>query len=227
MKKIILSAITMILISGLIAQNKFRLGVAYNLSTSNILSSGNNMSGMGSGTMTSNSEMNSDMGWKMGTGIAIRGEYYFNDRWGAYLQTGYQQRGGIYKAYMDDYKPRYRLNYWDVNIGAQFRTKSNAKGTRFITNLGITQHTLLSANRVYDMGSDNIRDEFNTNDVGIFLGTGCNIPVFGKDIFQVLLFGNYSITQMYAGNFEMNGMTGKNVVLGIQAAYLIGKPLRK
>ncbi|HSH64690.1 MAG TPA: hypothetical protein VLB84_02595, partial [Bacteroidia bacterium] len=86
---------------------------------------------------------------------------------------------------------------------------------------------LLSANRVYDTGSDNITDEFNVNDIGVFLGIGGNIPMFEKDIFQVLLFGNYSVTQMYSGNFEMNGMMGKNLLFGIQLSYLIGKTATK
>lgn len=209
--------------NSVIAQSKFRLGVAYNLSASTIMSSGSNMSGMGGSGMMNNT----DLGWKLNPGAGVRAEYFFADKWGIYLQTGYQQRGGIYKDYMDDYKPRYRLNYWDVNLGAQFRTKGIEKGHQFITNLGITQHTLLSANRVYDTGSDNITDEFNVNDIGVFLGIGGNIPMFEKDIFQVLLFGNYSVTQMYSGNFEMNGMMGKNLLLGIQLSYLIGKPATK
>jgi hypothetical protein len=227
MKKIIFVMAAIVLFNSAIAQSKFRLGVAYNLSASTIMSSGSNMSGMGSSGMMNNSQMNADLGWKLNPGAGVRAEYFFTDKWGIYLQTGYQQRGGIYKDYMDDYKPRYRLNYWDVNLGAQFRTKGIMKGHQFITNLGITQHTLLSANRVYDTGSDNIADEFNVNDIGVFLGIGGNIPMFEKDIFQVLLFGNYSVTQMYSGNFEMNGMMGKNLLFGIQLSYLIGKPATK
>lgn len=228
MKKIIPSAISILFLTGsIIAQQKFRLGVAYNLSASTILSSGN-MPGMnGPGMMMSNTQMNADLGWKFSPGTSLRAEYFLNDNWGVYLQTGYQQRGGIYKEYMDDYKPRYRLNYWDVNAGIQFRTKGMMKTHPFVTNLGITQHTLLSAHRAYDVGSDNIGNEFNANDIGIFLGAGVNVPVFGKDIFQVLIFGNYSVTQMYSGNFEMNGMMGKNLLSGIQLAYLIGKPASK
>jgi len=229
MKKIILSALCVLFVTGTFAQSKFRMGVAYNISASTILSMNNNMSGMGSGSgsMMSNTRMNADIGWKLSPGASLRGEYFFNDTWGMYLQTGYQQRGGIYKEYMDDYKPRYRLNYWDVNLGAQFKTKGIMKGHQFLTNLGLTQHTLLSADRVYDTGSDNIINEFNSNDIGIYLGIGGNIPMFEKDIFQVLLFGNYSVTQMYSGNFEMNGMMGKNILFGIQLGYLIGKSVNK
>ena len=224
MKKIIFAVLGLMLINTAFAQSKFRFGVSYNLSASAIVSSGRNMSGMGSGMMMSNSQMNSNLGLKLNPGTSFRAEYFFNENWGMYLQTGYQQRGGIYKEYLDDYRPRYRLNYWDVNIGAQFKTKCIInKNHQFITNFGITQHTLLSAYRVYDTGSDNITDEFNFNDIGLFLGVGRNIPIFEKDVFQVLLFGNYSVTQMYSGNFEKNGMTGKNLLFGIQLSYLLGK----
>ena len=225
MKKILFAVVGLVLVSTAFAQSKFRLGVSYNLSASTILSSGSGMSGMSLGM--SNTSMNSDLGLKLNPGASLRAEYFFNDKWGMYLQSGYQQRGGIFKEYMDDYKPRYRLNYWDVNLGAQFKTKGIIKGHQFLTNLGITQHTLLSASRVYDTGSDNITDEFSSNDIGVFLGIGGNIPMFEKDIFQLLLFGNYSVTQIYSGNFEMNGMMGKNLLFGIQLSYLIGKPTSK
>lgn len=224
MKKIILSAISTLLITGAaIAQQKFRFGASYNLSASTILSSA--MSGMSSGM--SNTSMNSKLGLKLNPGASLRAEYFFNDKWGMYLQSGYQERGAIFKEYMDDYKPRYRLNYWDVNLGAQFKTKGIMKRPQFLVNLGITQHTLLSASRVYDTGSDNITEEFKTNNIGVFLGIGGNIPMFEKDVFQILLFGNYGITQLYSGNFAKNGMSGKNLLYGIQLSYLLGKPVSK
>lgn len=227
MEKIIFAIAALVSVDSAVAQSIFRLGVYYNLSASTINSSGRNMSGMGGSGMMNNSQMNADLGWKLNPGAGVRAEYFFTDKWGIYLQTGYQQRGGIYKDYKDDYKPHYRLNYWDVNLGVQFKTKGTMKGHQFLTNLGITQHSLLSADRVYDTGSDNITDEFNSNDIGLFLGIGGNIPMFEKDIFQVLLFGNYSVTQIYSGNFEMNGMMGKNLLFGIQLGYLIGKPATK
>lgn len=226
MKKLILTAQSILLFAGSTnAQQKFRLGVAYNLSASSMSSSGN-MSGMG-GSGMSNGTTSSGLGWKLNPGTAIRAEYYLNNKWGVYLQTGYQQRGGVFKGYMDDYKPRYRLNYWDVNLGAQFRTKQTARKFQFITNLGVTQHSLLSAFRVYDTGSDNIMDEFKSIDIGLYLAFGGNISVFEKDIFQVMFFGNFGFSQMYSGDLEMNGMMGRNQLLGIQLAYLIGKPTRQ
>ncbi|MES2397501.1 MAG: outer membrane beta-barrel protein [Bacteroidota bacterium] len=222
MKKIFVSTLCIMLVTGsAFSQSKFRLGVTYNLSASTILSS--DMSGM-SGTMP---DAQMKLGMKLNPGAALRAEYFFTEKYGLYLQTGYQQRGAIFKEFMDDYKPRYRLNYWDVNLGGQFKTKGLMKGHQFLVNLGITQHTLLSASRVYDTGSDNITEEFKMNNMGVFLGIGGNTPMFEKDIFQILLFGNYGISQLYSGNFEKNGMMGKNLLFGIQLSYLLGKPASK
>ena len=226
MKKILFLTATILLINSTVAQSKFRLGVSYNLGASDIMSSGNSMSGMGSG-MTSNAQMSSSPGLKLNQGVSLRSEYFIDNKWGLYFQTGYQQRGGIYREYMDNYKPRYRLQYWDVNLGVQFRTKGILKGHQFVTNLGITQHTLLSANRVYDMGDDNIVDEFNRNDIGVFFGVGENVPVFKKDIFQIIFYANLGLKQMYSGIFELNGMKGRNLLFGIQLSYLMSKPVNK
>ena len=86
MKKIILSALCVLFATGTFAQSKFRMGVAYNISASTILSMNNNMSGMGSGSgsMMSNTQMNADIGWKLNPGASLRGEYFFNDTWGMY-----------------------------------------------------------------------------------------------------------------------------------------------
>lgn len=177
--------------------------------------------------MNMGSEIDSKMSMKLNAGAGLKAEYFFSEKWGMFLQTGFQQRGAIFKEYMDDYKPRYRLNYWDVMAGGAFRTKGLMKNHQFIINLGVTQHTLPEANRVYNTGSDNISDEFKKVDVGLFLGIGGNIPVSGKDIFQIQLFANAGMLQTFSGNLAMIGMSGTNFLTGIQIAYLIGKSEKK
>jgi hypothetical protein len=203
------------------AQSKFSMGPVYSMGASNIFKS-NSMNGLNMG-----SEMDSKMSMKLNAGAGLKAEYFFSEKWGMFLQTGFQQRGAIFKEYMDDYKPRYRLNYWDAMAGGAFRTKGIMKNHQFTINLGITQHTLLEANRVYDTGSDHITNEFKKVDVGLFLGIGGNIPVSGKDIFQIQLFANAGMLQAFSGNFAMNGMSGRNFLTGIQIAYLIGKSEKK
>ncbi len=221
MKKIIILTLISLSVNIVIAQKSMTIGPYYSLGTSTIMS-GNSM-GMGSSMMNGTGGMSN----KLSCGTGIRDDMFFNNHWGMYIQTGFQQRGGMYKQYVDTYKPRYKLDYWDINIGAQYKTKGIMKGHQFIINLGLTQHTLLQANRVYDMGSDNMNGNFGNIDFGLFVGIGGNIPLFDKDLFQLLLFYNQGFSQMYTGNMLMNNMSGRNLLFGIQTAYLIGKPSKK
>lgn len=203
------------------AQSIFFIGPVYSVGASNIFKT-NSMRGMDMG-----SEMDSKMSMNFNVGAGLKAEYFFSEKLGMFLQTGFQQRGTIFNEYMDDYKPRYRLNYWDVMVGGAFRTEGLMKNHQFIINLGVTQHTLLEANRVYDSGSNNITDEFEKVDIGLFLGIGGNIPILGKDIFQIQLFVNAGMRQTLSGNLSMNGMSGTNFLTGIQIAYLIGESEKK
>jgi Outer membrane protein beta-barrel domain len=203
------------------AQSKFNIGPVYSMGASNILKT-SSMDGMNMG-----SEIDNKMSMKLNAGAGLKAEYFFSEKWGIFLQTGFQQRGAIFKEYIDDYKPRYRLNYWDVMAGGAFRTKGLMKNHQLTINLGVTQHTLLEANRVYDTGSGHITGEFKRIDIGLFLGIGGNIPISEKDIFQIQLFTNAGLLQTFSGNLAMNGMSGRNFLTGIQIAYLIGKSKKK
>jgi hypothetical protein len=204
-----------------LAQPKLYFGPVYSMGASKIFNT-NALNRMNMG-----SEIDGKMGAKLNVGAGLKAEYFFSEKWGMFLQTGFQQRGTLLNEYMDDYKPRYRLNYWDAMLGGAFRTKGLMKKHQFIINVGVTQHTLLEANRAYDFGSDNIMNEFNNVDVGLFLGIGGNIPLSGKDIFQIQLFANAGMLQTFSGNFSMNGMSGTNFLTGIQMAYLIGRSENK
>lgn len=208
------------------AQKEFYFGPTYTIGASTILQSGNVMGGM-NGTMMQGNVINSGLTFMAAHGTGFRLEYYPVWRWGTFFQCGWQQRGAQLKNYMDNYNPRYKFNQCDFNLGGQFRTKGLIKNHQLLVQLGITQHYLSSASRVYDTGSDNITDETRSYDVGIYLGLGGNIPVMQKDLFQIMAFANQGFTQTLMGNFEINGMMGKNLLLGIQLNYLIGKPVKK
>ncbi len=204
--------------SGLKAQSlsTFNIGPVYSVGASNFLRT-NSMNGMNMGI-----ESESKMSMKINFGAGLKAEYFFSDKWGMFLQTGFQQRGSILSEYSDIYKPDYQLNYWDVLAGGVFRSRGLMKNHHLKINLGISEHTLLSANRVYDTGSDKITDDFNSIDIGLYLGISENIPIRGKDIFQVQLFANLGLLQVFTGNLAMNQMSGRNFITGIQIGYLIG-----
>lgn len=226
MKKIISLTLITLTVNVMIAQKKITIGPYYTFGASTIMSMGNSM-GMSGSMMNRSQGSNPVVSFKLGFGAGLRAEKLFNKHWGLYIQTGYQQRGGMFKQYMDSYKPRYNLNYWEVNIGGQYKTKGITNKPQFIINLGLTQHTLLGAKRVYDMGSDNMKGDFGKADFGLFLSIGTNIPMFEKDYFQIQLFANQGFSQIYSGNMSMNNMNGRNLLIGIQIGYQIGKPVKK
>ncbi|MBC7382278.1 MAG: outer membrane beta-barrel protein [Bacteroidia bacterium] len=224
MKKIILIVLLALTANVVLAQKNIKIGPYYIFGTSTIVSSGNAMGMNNSGMNHTNT--NSDISFKLSFGTGLRAELSLNKNWGLYVQTGYQQRGGKFNNYMDTYKPRYNLNYWDVNMGGQYKITGGTKRKQLVINLGLTQHTLLNANRAYDMGSDNMNGDFGNLDVGLFFGIGGNFPVFEKDIFQIQLFANQGFSQMYSGNMLMNNWSGRNMLMGIQIGYLIGKSIK-
>lgn len=208
------------------AQKEFYFGPFYTAGVSTILRSGNGMGSM-NGSMMQGDGMNSDLTFTSALGTGIHLEYYPVWKWGIFLKCGWQQRGATFKNYMDNYNPGYRFDQCDFNFGGQFRTKGLIKNHQLLVQLGVTQHYLASASRVYDTGSDNITDEIRGYDIGAYLGLGGNIPVMQKDLFQIMVFANQGFVQTFMGNFKTNGMMGKNLLLGIQMSYLIGKPTCK
>ncbi len=203
------------------AQTKFIFGSIYSAGASTILKT------KSANDMNAAPGVNNKMSMKLMAGAGIIGEYFITEKWGVFLQTGFQQRGTVFKEYMDEYKPRYRLNYWDVVAGCSYRRNALNKQAHFSVNVGITQHSLLEANRVYDSGSDNITDEFKRIDLGFFLGIGGNFPVNDKDLVRVQLFSNAGMLQVFSENLISNGMRGKNFIAGIQLTYLAGKSKEK
>lgn len=226
MKKIFFTSV--ILLASIIAnaQKEFYFGPTYTVGASTILQSGDDMGNM-NGSMMQGNGSNSELTFMTAYGTGLRLEYFPVWKWGVFFQCGWQQRGAKFKNYIDNYNPRYRFDQCDFNLGAQFRAKGLIKNHQLLIQLGVTQHYLASASRVYDTGSDNITDETRSYDVGTYLGLGGNIPVMQKDLFQIIVFANQGFVQTLMGSFEMNGITGKNLLLGVQLSYLIGKPAGK
>ncbi|MBP8073305.1 MAG: outer membrane beta-barrel protein [Bacteroidia bacterium] len=215
MKQILNILVFLFLGLNLGAQSKFSLGPIYSIGASTILSN-RPMSEINGGT-----PIVSKMSLKMSMGAGLRAEYSFSDKWALFLQTGFQQHGTLFKAYMDDFKPRYRLNYLGVIGGAALRTKKMFSNQQFFLNLGLTQQTLLSANRVFDTGSERIASDIKKVDFGMFLGVGDNVHLQGS-LLQFQLFATIGARQPFSGNLSANGMSGQNFLSGLQIAYLFG-----
>ncbi|MBI2268778.1 MAG: hypothetical protein HYU69_00295 [Bacteroidetes bacterium] len=225
MKKIFFTSSIICLAISAIAQKEFYFGPSYTAGMSTILKSNNNMD-MNGGMMNGNG-MNSDLSFMPAFGTGIRLEYFPAWKWGLFFQCGYQQRGARFTNYMDNFNPRYKFQQCDFNLGGQLRTKGLIKNHQLLLQLGITQHYLSSTSRIYDTGSDNITDDTRAYDMGIYLGLGGNIPVRQKDLFQIMVFANQGFTEVFMGNMASNNMTGRNLLLGVQLSYLIGKTCDK
>lgn len=220
MKKLFATTVIMSLAILANAQREFYFGPAYSAGVSTILKSASGMDMNGS-------SINADLTFTPAFGTGIRLEYFPAWKWGLFFQCGYQQRGAQFKNYMDNYNPRYKFNYCDFNLGAQFRTKGIMENHQLIVQLGINQQYLGSAYRAYDTGDDYIASDVRRYDVGAYIGLGGNIPVMGKDLFQVTVFANQGLTQIFMGDIEMSGIAGRNFLAGLQISYLIGKPKKE
>lgn len=216
MKQIIIILSFLLIGLSLGAQSKFSVGPIYSIGASTILSN-RPMSEINDGT-----PIVGKMSFKMSMGAGLRAEYSFSDKWALFLQTGFQQHGTIFKEYMDDFKPRYRLNYLGVIGGAALRIKKMFSNQQFFINLGLTQQTLLSANRVFDTGSESIASDVKKVDFGMFLGVGDNVHLQGS-LLQFQLFATIGARQLFLGNLSANGMSGQNFLYGLQIAYLFGR----
>ncbi len=193
------------------SQRNYRFGVGYSTGVSTFYLTTTN---------GNNQLLNSEYGFKLNQGGVLKFEIDLSDKWDLFFQTGFQQRGVSFKNYLDSYDPRYRLNYWDVQLGAQFLLKSIGTQYELYTVVGITQHTLISANRVYDTGNDDIKDEFAKLDVGAGVGLGYKIPVFQTNNIQFQVTANLGFKQLYSTLFYENGMRGKNMIFNFHVNYL-------
>lgn len=210
-----MKGITVILFSLLIvnsfAQRNYRFGVGYSVGISTFYSTA---------TDGNNQLLNSNYGLKSNQGGVLKFEMDLSNRWDLFFQTGFQQRGVKFKNYLDSYDPRYRLNYWDVNLGIQFLLKTLGTQNELYTTIGLSQLTLISAKRVYDTGKDDINDDFNKLDLGASFGIGYKMPIFQTNCLQLQITTNVGFKQLYTAMLYENGMRGRNVLLNVHVNYL-------
>ncbi len=210
-----MKGITVILFSLLVvngfSQRNYRFGVGYSVGMSTFFSTTTN---------GANQLLNSEYGLKSNQGGVLKFEIDLSNRWDLFFQTGFQQRGVRFKNYIDAYDPRYRLNYWDVNLGIQFLIKTLGNQNELYTTIGLSQHTLISAKRIYDTNKDDIKGEFNKLDFGASIGLGYKMPLFQSNYLQLQVTANIGFKQLYSTLFYENGMRGRNVLLNVHVHYL-------
>ncbi len=197
------------------AQSKFKFGPTYNLGISSFY--GNKM-----GAMEMNGAEMQVFSSKTSSGVGAKFQYSINNHLALNLNTAYQQRGAIFDKGMYDYNPRYQLHYLDLILGASFQTKELIKKSKLCFSIAGTYNTLLKSLRTNSYESYNIMSDSKMSDIGTLLSIGLNIPRLENDILQASLFTNLGFNNVFSGEIAKNGIMGKNIVYGIQVAYLFG-----
>lgn len=215
-KKLILFMLIPFVVINSSAQSNFMFGPSYTFGVSSIY--GTKMPGM---DMSSTSVM-TEFGMKFNLGVGLTAEYFFNQKFGIVIQSGFMQRGAKFDIGMADYGPRYRFSYIDVMAGAKYRTAEIIGKSKLFFSLGGSQHTLVNAYRVNSYNAVNIKKDIQMIDFGAFVGMGIDIPSFSNNVLQVQLFANSGFKSVFGGVLEMNGMQGKNILYGLGINYLLG-----
>jgi hypothetical protein len=162
---------------------------------------------------------------------AIGGGGVFNaglsEKVSLFFSLGYMQRGSSFATNLSGTPPRYNLHYLDFSLGSKYFTGLSMGKKRWIVSGGITYHSLLNANRERRIGAtehptilrDDIKEDIKPFDIGLLLGSGIESDLW-KGIIQAQIFVNAGVFNVYDGVLSSNKMMGRNLVFGIQLAYL-------
>lgn len=145
--------------------------------------------------------------YRSGFNAGVAGEYYFSDSWGFKAKVLYDQKGWANGTYNYNFKTMitdYNLGYITVPLLADWhfgRTKN------WYLNFGPYVGFLLSAKTA--VGSQDVKDFFNTTDAGLDVGVGVKFPVAQNAKFFIELNGQGGIADVAKGN---SGSTIRNTV---------------
>ncbi|MCX6180300.1 MAG: hypothetical protein NT150_00035 [Bacteroidetes bacterium] len=193
------------------AQSKFKVGLLYNTAASSYYGSNN----MGTMTMPQYS-------LKISLGAGIKAEYAIKNNWGINLFSAWQQRGAYFDEGVYSFAPHYSFDYIDAGLGVYYQTKEIIGKSKLKFTLAGTYHTLISSERINNYESSNIISDSQMSDYGILASIGLSIPRADRDDIQISSFVNTGFKNVFGGVLEMNGQSGKNILFGIQLAYLFG-----
>ena len=154
-----------------------------------------------------------------GFNVAGSLDYYFSDRWSIKGKVIYDEKGwdgtfyfGPYFIFQSNYDKIYRLNYITVPVMANYHF---AKKRNWYLNFGPYVGFLLNAENTTN-GLD-IKNQFNTTDVGIAYGIGVKVPLNNnlKMFFEIDQQGGFRniFKKEYNdfGNFYYNNEAAVNV----------------
>nr|WP_321222684.1 porin family protein [uncultured Psychroserpens sp.] len=110
-----------------------------------------------------------------GFNISATGEYFFSDRWGIKAKLIYDQKGwgnGFFEDDNGSFTTDYNLNYLTIPVMANWHFGSTRK---WYLNFGPYLGVLLNAKE--DRLGIDVKEAFNTTDVGLAFGIGYKFPI--------------------------------------------------
>jgi hypothetical protein len=158
--------------------NEFGVNIGYNAST--VVSSNDNAD------------------YKSGFNFGVSLDHYFSESWSIKGKLVYDQKGwanGYIDNGNDTYFTDYKLDYLTIPVMANWhfgRTKN------WYLNFGPYVGILLNAKT--SVGGLDVKDFFNTTDVGLDAGIGIKFPVSNKAKFFIELNGQGGVTDIGKGN---------------------------
>lgn len=159
---------------------EFGINVGYNAST----------------VTTGNGQTNSD--YRSGLNLGVSADYYFSDRWSIKGKLIYDQKGWD-SGYIDNgnnsYTTDYKLNYLTIPVMANWHF---GRTRNWYLNFGPYIGILLDATET--AGGTDLKELFNTADIGLDVGIGIKFPVSDKAKFFIELNGQGGATDLVKNN---------------------------
>jgi outer membrane protein W len=150
----------------------------------------------GATVTTGNGQTNSDYRSGFNAGVSV--DYYFSDRWSIKGKLIYDQKGWS-NGFIDDGSGEiatdYKLNYLTIPVLANWHF---GRTRNWYLNFGPYVGILLNATET--AGGTDVKEFFNTADIGLDLGIGIKFPVSDKTKFFIELNGQGGATDLIKDN---------------------------
>lgn len=204
-----------LLVNSVNGQSIWKIGINYSYGLSTLYGNKQNDNG-DNGT---NLSMKYSLKSSIGTGIKV--ERLISKKIFIVGGISYVQRGARFDVANGGYSPRYKFDYVDINLGLKSYL-SNKETIKPFIGLSICESTMLAANRIDTYSGTNLINNVQAIDYGFNLSPGLDFKTKRDDYIQLNLFYSVGFNQVFKGMINNNGISGKNMLFGIQLGYLLG-----
>jgi opacity protein-like surface antigen len=170
--------------------------------------------GLNGATVVTDQYTNS--GYRTGFNFGVSAEHYFSDRWGIKARVAYDQKGWN-DGFINDgsghgsFTTDYKVNYITIPVMANWHF---GRTRNWYLNFGPYVGILLNATET--TGGTDLKNAFNSTDVGLDVGIGVKFPVSDKAKFFIELNGQGGATDLIKNN---TGSAIRNSVSNINIGF--------